>query len=1020
MKRDFLKPIVKRCAWALLAGVMVINSVILGDERDESSESRSIGGAAAVTGQAEGVDYSAILYDESNGLPTSDANTVYATSDGFIWIGGYSGLIRYDGTNFSRHSSSGGVANVNALYEDHLGRIWVGTNDNGVVMLEKGHSMHFTYADGLTSSTIRTISEDGLGNVYMGTTQGICYIDSEMKMHRLHDIRISNAYIIRLITDTNGNVYGCARTGACFRIRDGKVNAYFSGSDLGIGDITDIYTKPDSSDKVYLGTSHGLFCEGSFERRFADLRKWRVRDADNPENRIDTSINWITYAADRFWVLSDDKVTYLDPKGKFHFLEDLPVNSSLRNMTEDYEGNLWVSSARQGVMKIVANKFSDVSEQAGLDPSVVNTTCLRDGALYIGTDSGLQIIGKDQKPVTNKLTEYIGDSRIRCIMKDADDNLWISTYTNDEGLICYSKNNEIRAYTTEDGLPSNQTRGTKEAKDGSILVATNLGLAVLQDGKVKKVYDKNTGLRNSVILTVEEGANGELYLGTDGDGIYVIEHDVIKTIRRENGLTSDVIMRIKRDDENGVYWVISSNSLSYLKDGEVHTVDQFPYSNNYDIYFDNNGNAWVLASNGIYVANVKAILSGDEFEYFFYDIACGLPSSPTGNSYSELTKDGVLYVATRTGACRVNINQYFEKTHDIRLIVPYIEADGNYYFQEDDHAFHIPASSRVVTIYGFALTYSMVNPRISYCLEGFEDSETMVDKKDMTEVRYTNLKGGEYKFCMSVVNASTKNVQQVASVKIIKEKAFYEWVWFNLLCLCILLILAWALVRLYIGHRTKIYKQREQEGKTFVREMTEAFAKTIDMKDRYTNGHSKRVAEYTAMLTEELGYDNETVEKYYNIALLHDIGKIGVPSEVLNKPDTLTPEEYDIVKSHSILGYNVLKDISIMPELAIGAGAHHERPDGKGYPRGLKEDQIPRVAQIIAVADTFDAMYSERPYRKRMKFEKIVEVMIEVSGTQLASDVVDAFLRLVEKGEFRAPDDEGEGVTEVIDNIEKS
>ncbi|MEE3405625.1 MAG: two-component regulator propeller domain-containing protein, partial [Acutalibacteraceae bacterium] len=121
MKRDFLKPIVKRCAWALLAGVMVINSVILGDERDESSESRSIGGAAAVTGQAEGVDYSAILYDESNGLPTSDANTVYATSDGFIWIGGYSGLIRYDGTNFSRHSSSGGVANVNALYEDHLG-----------------------------------------------------------------------------------------------------------------------------------------------------------------------------------------------------------------------------------------------------------------------------------------------------------------------------------------------------------------------------------------------------------------------------------------------------------------------------------------------------------------------------------------------------------------------------------------------------------------------------------------------------------------------------------------------------------------------------------------------------------------------------------------------------------------------------------------------------------------------------------------------------------------------------------
>lgn len=108
-----------------------------------------------------------------------------------------------------------------------------------------------------------------------------------------------------------------------------------------------------------------------------------------------------------------------------------------------------------------------------------------------------------------------------------------------------------------------------------------------------------------------------------------------------------------------------------------------------------------------------------------------------------------------------------------------------------------------------------------------------------------------------------------------------------------------------------------------------------------------------------------------------------------------------------------------MPELSIGAGAHHERPDGKGYPKGLKGDEIPRVAQIIAVADTFDAMYSDRPYRKRMNFDKAVSIMKEVRGTQLTSDVVDAFLRLVDKGEFRAPDDDGGGTVEDIDNIRK-
>ncbi len=108
-----------------------------------------------------------------------------------------------------------------------------------------------------------------------------------------------------------------------------------------------------------------------------------------------------------------------------------------------------------------------------------------------------------------------------------------------------------------------------------------------------------------------------------------------------------------------------------------------------------------------------------------------------------------------------------------------------------------------------------------------------------------------------------------------------------------------------------------------------------------------------------------------------------------------------------------------MPELSVGAESHHERPDGKGYPQGLKEDEIPRVAQIIAVADAFDAMYSNRPYRNRMNFEKVVSIISGARGTQMTADVVDAFLRIVERGGFRAPDDIGGGTTEDIDNIHK-
>ena len=212
-------------------------------------------------------------------------------------------------------------------------------------------------------------------------------------------------------------------------------------------------------------------------------------------------------------------------------------------------------------------------------------------------------------------------------------------------------------------------------------------------------------------------------------------------------------------------------------------------------------------------------------------------------------------------------------------------------------------------------------------------------------------------------------------------------------------------------------KKQQQRDKQLLREIIESFAKVIDMKDSYTQGHSTRVAKYTAMLAKELGYDDDTIEHYYNIALMHDIGKVSIPDQVLNKPGKLTDEEFDTIKSHTVRGSDVLQSISLMPDIIVGAESHHERPDGKGYPKGLKGDEIPRVAQIIAVADTFDAMYSDRPYRSRMNYEKAIGIIQDASGTQLTPDVVDAFMRIAERGEFRAEDDNGGGSTDDISNI---
>lgn len=172
-------------------------------------------------------------------------------------------------------------------------------------------------------------------------------------------------------------------------------------------------------------------------------------------------------------------------------------------------------------------------------------------------------------------------------------------------------------------------------------------------------------------------------------------------------------------------------------------------------------------------------------------------------------------------------------------------------------------------------------------------------------------------------------------------------------------------------------------------------ANTIDAKDEYTKGHSYRVAQYSQMLARELGMSDEDVENVHAVALLHDIGKIGVPDSILNKPRRLTDEEYAIMKKHPSIGAEILKDINILDGLDIGAKYHHERFDGRGYPDGLKGNDIPYIAKIIGIADAYDAMSSNRVYRKRFSDEKILEEIEKCKGTQFDPDVADAFIRLL-------------------------
>ena len=939
------------------------------------------------TGQAVG--YASVLYDNTNGLPTSEANVICQTKNGFIWIGSYSGLIRYDGSTFELFDASLGVSSVVSLYEDSRGRLWIGTNDNGVAFYDNGSFTFYGKVEGLKSSSIRAIEEDKDGNILIATTLGMAYVDTDDKLHILDDPQLNNEYICELQRGADGVIYGETISGAVFGIENMRVTAFYSGADLGIGVISCITPDLNNDGYVYLGTEKSEIIYANMRGGMSERTTISVAPHVN--------VNYIERVQDKIWVCTNSGIGYINENNEYNALGDIPLNNSVCDMLADHEGNLWFTSSRQGVMKIVPCRFTDINKAASLGNFVANTTCFYSGDLYIGTDTGLHIIDSGYNEKTNALTEMVGSARVRCIKTDSKGNLWVCTYSP-LGLVCCKNDGTIATYNESTGFKSNRVRTVTELSDGTMLVSTSGGLHFLRDGEMVDALGSSAGLTNTEILTMCEGAGGTLYLGSDGDGLYKVDGKNVTRMGLEDGLGSEVILRIKKDEKTGTYWIITSNSIAYMKDDKITTIKNFPYSNNFDIFFDTSGGAWILSSNGIYITGVEQLIKDEKPEYILFDTSCGLPSIPTANARSCISEDGTLYIAGTTGVSSVNINDAQAEDDDIILTVPFVSADDNVISPREDGSFVIPADAKRITIYGYAITYSLNNPIISYRLDGFDDEPREVMKKNMQPVTYTNLGGGEYTFRLSTINTLTGEADNTIDVKIKKVRALYEH-WLFWLAVAIIVIGGILVgIRLYLNKKTAELEAREKRKQEFIDEMIEAFAMCIDLKDTYTNGHSFRVAEYSKLLAEKLGYSEEDVKEIHNIALLHDIGKLGIPDEVLNKPGRPTDEEYEILKTHPAKGEEILKKISISPDLAIGAGYHHERPDGRGYANGLKGDEIPYVAQIIAVADTFDAMYSTRPYRKQMDIKDVRDEMKRVSGTQLNGEIVEKMAELIDEG----------------------
>ncbi len=945
-------------------------------------------------------DYVETVYDESNGMLTSEANAVIQDSSGYIWIGSYGGLSRFNGVEFenlSKTRTGAPASGVRSLLEDSRGRIWIGTNDAGLYLYDSKGFQHITAAGEneewqqmAATLSVHCLEEDAEGHIYLGASSGLWMVDESMNLRMVEDSRLQEMAVEALAGDRQERIWGIGSGGELFLLQGQQLtllleNGYFERN-ISYG----LY--PDDDGRIYVGTADGqvirLRCSG--EGSQTEL-SWDILTTGGEDGVNDIMRD----SQGRLWVCTDNGPGYFDEEDAFYKVNSLNNNSIMSRMCEDYEGNLWFAASRKGCVKLTRIRFRNTAYEANITNQTVNATVMLDGCMYIGGDFGLAILDETWEKMENELTAMLEGIRVRGLFKDRDDTLWISTYKT-YGLVNYDpRTGAITSYTTEQGMPHEQVRMALQLSDGSIAVATNGGVAILRDGQVADVFDQNDGIENQWILCLEESADHKLLAGSDGDGIYEIDPDTrqVRNLTTEDGLQSGVILRMTADEQQGI-WISNGSELALW---EEEGIRQIPSVNEgtgsiFDIKVTEDY-IWLMKSFGLIRISREALIGGGQ-EYEVFNRSDGLTSSITANSWNYMDENGVLYLCTGNGVYYMDLNDMYQNNVTPKVSVGQMSTETVIYYEPQD--IELRTDTQRITLQLDLLSFGMGDGVLEYYLEGFDKYPIQITSSN-GRINYTNLPGGEYIFHLKGYNADGTESEDL-TFRIVKEKSLFEKqyriLWLIVGCLLLLIV---ALLIMWHLNKNKIL-QRQKEYRDTADQIIRIIAKTIDARDKYTSGHSHRVASYAVEIGRRYGLNQEQLEQLRYAALLHDIGKIGIPDHILNKHFELTDEEYAVIKQHPTIGGDILKEFTLAPEAAVGALYHHERYDGKGYNAGLKGEEIPLYARIIAVADAYDAMDSTRVYQESMDPEVIYQELEEGRGTQFDPQFAEIMMAMMRDG----------------------
>ena len=945
-------------------------------------------------------NYVQTIYSSENGLPCGEANDIAQTNDGILWVGTYAGLYRYNGSEFRWMDNYDKVRNVNCLYVDAEGRLWIGTNDNGLsIAINETISNVIDQESGLPSNSVRSIIQSADGYYYIGTTGSLQVISLNNGIKSISTLWEVN-YADGITADQAGNVAAVTSNGRLFLMKGGRILSSRQVTDDDDEIFRSCVFAPNG--RLLAGTSRGsIFIYDISKGFFKEQAVLKTGDLKNLK-----SLNYLENGD--LFVAADNGIGYFDINGNFRQINTNAFNNSIDNMLIDYQGNLWFSSSRLGLLRLAPSSFLNIYSTMGIEHRVVNAVVFWQGQFYFGTDKGLDVVSADlSEKVANDLTAQLKNIRIRCMLVDSRDSLWICTYGS--GLIEVEKDGTQHIYSSHDIIFGNRVRVVTELSDGTILAGSDVGISFIRDHEIDETLTNSAEKINSMILTATELPDGSILLGTDGNGLAILrDHKVTDVLTREDGLSSEVILRTVYDEKGSGTIIVTSNGLCYMdSDGSIRILENFPYYNNYNVYInEKTDRMFVISSAGIFVADREDVLNDvKNLQYDLLDSRRGLDSSLTANSWTYSNENGDLYLPCDSGVYMINTNNYTDSVHVYRMSISSITLDGTAAALDRNRNIVLPRSTTRLEIVPEIINYSVQVPYVGYFLEGFDNEWRIMSLDHLRTAIYTNLPVGEYTFHLGVFDNNQQSILSQRTYGVIKQKEFYDNHWF-MFYLAGVPLFAGIWLTVYIANkRNERMLEIQQAQLALTQQQVKmsndtiiAIARAVDAKDERTSQHSWRVSEYSVMIGKAMGLNEEELENLRRAALVHDIGKIGIADAILNKDSRLTDEEYAIMKSHTTRGAEILKGLDYIPHVLDGAEFHHERVDGKGYPKGLKGDEIPLYARIIGVADAFDAMTANRVYRKQMDFGYVIGEMERGRGTQFDPVADDILLRLLKDG----------------------